>query len=48
MNVLGKGTYVAGARKGNDDHYIEQHERAIDATGNFRKRVTTFRDDNNE
>lgn len=41
MNVLGKGTYAAGVRKGNDDHFIEQHERAIAASGNFRKRVTT-------
>lgn len=39
VNVMGKGTYNAGVGKGNEDHFIVQHERADDEKGIFQKRV---------
>lgn len=36
---MGKGTYNAGVGKGNEDHFIVQHERADDKKGIFQKRV---------
>lgn len=39
---MGKGTYNAGVGKGNEDHFIVQHERADDKKGIFQKRVDFY------
>lgn len=39
FNVLGKGIHTAGGRVGNDNHYIEQHERKHEGLGLFQKKV---------
>lgn len=38
-NVFEDGSYVAGAQKGNEDHFVQQHETAVAKLGIFRKRV---------
>lgn len=39
FNYLGNGLHTAGGRSGNDNHYIEQHERGNKALGMFQKKV---------
>ncbi|XP_062544248.1 uncharacterized protein LOC134211422 isoform X2 [Armigeres subalbatus] len=39
FNFFGDGSYNNGLKRGNDQHYIEQHERASDGVGIFQKRV---------
>lgn len=39
-SVVGKGTFLAGHVKGNDDHYVEQHERSNATAGTYQKRVS--------
>lgn len=39
FNVFGDGIHTAGGRLGNDNHYIEQHEKAHNGLGLFQKKV---------
>lgn len=39
VNVIHDGTYNAGVGKGNDNHYIQQHELAVPKNGTFQKKV---------
>lgn len=39
FNYLGDGIHTAGGRSGNDNHYVEQHERGNKALGMFQKKV---------
>lgn len=42
MNYLGNGEHRAGGRFGNENHYIEQHERGNKKLGVFQKKVKVF------
>lgn len=39
VNVIHGGTYNAGVGKGNQNHYIEQHELSVPKNGTFKKKV---------
>ncbi|XP_058828942.1 uncharacterized protein LOC131688602 [Topomyia yanbarensis] len=39
LNFFGDGSYNAGSKRGNDRHYIEQHEQGSNNAGVFQKRV---------
>ncbi|XP_035787840.1 uncharacterized protein LOC118464511 [Anopheles albimanus] len=39
FELFGDGSYVAGGRRGNDQHYVEQLERASQGAGVFQKKV---------
>ncbi|XP_055630319.1 telomerase-binding protein EST1A-like [Toxorhynchites rutilus septentrionalis] len=39
FNFFGDGSYNAGTKRGNNRHYIEQHERGSKGVGVFQKRV---------
>ncbi|XP_037035738.1 uncharacterized protein LOC119073955 isoform X2 [Bradysia coprophila] len=38
-NAINDGAYNAGVGKGNENHYIEQHELSVPKNGTFQKRV---------
>lgn len=40
---MGNGVHTAGGRSGNDNHYIEHHERANKPMGMFQKKVKLLR-----
>ncbi|XP_050093886.1 uncharacterized protein LOC126576623 [Anopheles aquasalis] len=39
FELFGDGSYAAGGRRGNDQHYVEQLERASQGAGVFQKKV---------
>ncbi|KAL9700932.1 hypothetical protein quinque_004373 [Culex quinquefasciatus] len=39
LNFFGDGSFNAGSKRGNDQHYVEQHERGSRGAGIFQKRV---------
>jgi hypothetical protein len=39
---LGNGIHTAGGRSGNDNHYVEQHEKGDKALKKFQKKVKRF------
>lgn len=41
-SVLANGSFLVGGERGNDDHFIEQHERKNTTTGSYQKRVNFF------
>lgn len=36
---MGNGIHTAGGRSGNDNHYVEQHEKGDKALKKFQKKV---------
>lgn len=40
VNAINDGAYNAGVGKGNQNHYIEQHELSVPKNGTFQKRVS--------
>lgn len=48
FNYLGNGIHTAGGRSGNDNHYVEQHERGDKALKKFQKKVKSCQLKNNK
>lgn len=40
VNAINDGAYNAGVGKGNENHYIEQHELSVPKNGTYKKRVS--------